>query len=126
MKRIIIAVSLFLICITGAVVEVFSVSGSVTGYIKEIETVDKLVKKGNMTTAAKKCRELESRWDNTARIIDAVLIHDYVDQISIDLSQMRAHIESGNKDSYFAGSEQAKKALMSIKSSEYPTIENIL
>lgn len=122
----IIAVSLFLICLTGAVIEVFSVSGSVTGYIGEIEAVDSLVKSGDLKSAADKNRELESRWQSTASVIDAVLIHDYVDQISIDLSQMRSYIESGDISSYFAGSESAKKALASIKDSEYPVIENIL
>ncbi len=126
MKRIIIAVILFSICSVGAVMEVFFVSRSVNTYLEEIEEINRYVKKDEFVTAADKCAELEKQWNKTLRIIDAVLIHDYVDQISISVAQMRSYVENNSPDMYFSSSETAKKALESIRDSEYPYLENIL
>lgn len=126
MKRIIISVMIFSLCLSGAVFELFSVSRSVNGYLEEIGTIDRLVYQNELSEAEQRCRELEDRWSETSRKIDAVLIHDYVDQIGISVAQMKAYIENGSKGMYFSSSEAAKKALESIKDSEYPVAENIL
>ena len=126
MKRIIISIVLFTFCITGAVFEVFYVSRGVDGYIESIEGVDMLVNRGEFERASDKCAELEKSWSKTSHAIDAVLIHDYVDRIGISISQMKAYAENKTADSYYAVSEEAKKALKSIKDSEYPSLENIL
>ena len=126
MKRIIISIILFTFCITGAVFEVFYVSRGVDGYIESIEEVDVLISRGEFDRASNKCAELEKSWSKTSREIDAVLIHDYVDRIGISISQMKAYAENKTPDSYYALSAEAKRALTSIKNSEYPSIENIL
>ncbi len=126
MKRVILSVIIFSICVSGALFEVFCLSKSIEGYIEQIENTETLVKKDEFVAASKKCAELEQSWSDTARIIDAVLIHDYVDRISINISQMRAFAENNSADSFFAVSAEAKKALKSIKYSEYPLPENIL
>ena len=126
MKRIIISIILFTFCITGAVFEVFYVSRGVDGYIESIEEVDVLISRGEFDRASNKCAELEKSWSKTSRAIDAVLIHDYVDRIGISISQMKAYAENKTPDSYYALSAEAKRALTSIKNSEYPSIENIL
>lgn len=126
MKRIIISIVLFALCLSGAVFEVFCVSRGVDGYIESIEGVDRLVSRGEFDHALYKCAELEKSWSKTSRAIDAVLIHDYVDRIGISITQMKAYAENKTADSYYAVSYEAKKALKSIKDSEYPSIENIL
>ena len=126
MKRIIISIILFTLCLSGAVFEVFCVSRGVDGYIESIEEVDVLISRGEFDRASNKCAELEKSWSKTSREIDAVLIHDYVDRIGISISQMKAYAENKTPDSYYALSAEAKRALTSIKSSEYPSFENIL
>ena len=126
MKRIIISIVLFTLCLSGAVFEVFCVSRGVDGYIESIEGVDVLIRRGEFDHASYKCAELEKSWNKTSRAIDALLIHDYVDRIGISISQMKAYAENKTADSYYAVSYEAKKALKSIKDSEYPSLENIL
>lgn len=126
MKRIIISIIIFSVCVSGALFEVFCVGNSIDGYIEKISNTETLVKKDEFVTASKECAELEQNWSGTARIIDAVLIHDYVDRISINIAQMRAYAENNSPDSFFAASAEAKKALKSVKDSEYPLPENIL
>lgn len=126
MKRIIIAIILFSLCAAGSMIEVFCVSGSVNGYLEQIDGIDLDVKKDKFLSAAEKCEKLEEEWSKTLRTVDAVLIHDYVDQITISISQMKAYAENNSPDMYFSSSETAKKALESIRDSEYPYLENIL
>ena len=126
MKRIIISIILFTLCLSGAVFEVFCVSRGVDGYIEIIEEVDVLISRGEFDRASNKCAELEKSWSKTSREIDAVLIHHYVDRIGISISQMKAYAENKTPDSYYALSAEAKRALTSIKNSEYPSFENIL
>ena len=126
MKRIIISIVIFTLCFSGAVCEVFCVSRGVDGYIESIEEVDVLISRGEFDCASNKCAELEKSWSKTSREIDAVLIHDYVDRIGISISQMKAYAENKTADSYYALSAEAKRALTSIKNSEYLSFENIL
>ncbi len=106
MKRIIISLALLAACAIGAVIETAYISSSVDSYT---ETIDR-----------------NDEWTDSAHGIDALLIHDYVDGIGLGIAQMKSHIESGNPDMYFSESEKTKKALASIKDSEYPYAENIL
>lgn len=126
MKRIIISIIIFALCASGAAVEVFCVSRSVDNYLESIEKIDDLVSDRNFADASENCAELESKWNDTLRSVDIVLIHDYVDKIGISISQMRAYAENNSADSYFAASAEAKRALESIKDSEFPFVENIL
>lgn len=126
MKRIIISIIIFTLCASGAVFEVFCVSRSVDNYMESIEKTDGLVGNNDFAAASKNCAELEDKWNDTLRTVDIVLIHDYVDKIGISISQMRAYAENKSADSYFAASAEAKRALGSIKDSEYPLVENIL
>ena len=72
------------------------------------------------------CKETEEEWYDSAKFIDTLLIHDYVDAIGISISRMTAFAQKQNRDMYFAESVQAKKELASIKESEFPLVENIL
>lgn len=126
MKRIIISIILFTLCVTGSLIELFCVGNSVDNYLSEIDAIDHLMMKDDFSAASQKCSELEDKWGDTLKSIDIVLIHDYVDQISINISQMSAYIDNLSPDMYFASSEAAKKALESVKDSEYPFLENLL
>lgn len=126
MKRIIIAIVFIVICLITAVVELGYVGTNSNKYISQIEEIDKMMKKDEFEEAIKLCRQTENDWSKTEEKMDILLIHDYVDDVSISLTQMRSHIENGNPDMYFAESDYAKKILASIKGSEYPNFENIL
>ena len=71
-------------------------------------------------------KETEDDWSETANNIDIFLIHDYVDSISLDISQLSACVENGNPQMYFMKSASIKKGLTSLKESEYPVIANII
>ena len=70
--------------------------------------------------------EGESKWQKNLSIFDILLIHDYVDEISVNLSAMRSYVATQSNDNYLAESAGIKKQLTSVKDSELVKIENIL
>ena len=126
MKRIIIALALMAAVMGASAAELVYIGNKTALFTVRIEKIDALAAKGNLYAALQSCRALEKDWENAARKIDILLIHDYVDAIGNNVSRMRSHLEHGSRMMYFAESTGAKKALASIKGSEYPKVENIL
>lgn len=126
MKRIYIALSLVLAALCFASIEAGFISGKSDSFISKIEHADRLMNQLEFEDAQKICEETENEWYDSAKLIDTLLIHDYVDDIGLSISRMTAFAQKGNRDMYFAESVQAKKELASIKESEFPLVENIL
>lgn len=126
MKRIYITLVFLLIAGCISAVEAGYVSAKADLFISKIEIADKLMRKSNFEEAIELCKKTENEWDDSAKKIDMLLIHDYVDNIGISFSKMRSYAENASPDMYFAESASAKKELASIKESEYPLIDNIL
>lgn len=126
MKRIIISVILLAICIGAAAVEMYYINIRADYYLDRIEQVDKFMLKNDFESALPLCKDIDKSWSSTAEKINTMLIHDYIDDISLSIAQMRSHIESSNPDMYFAESSGAKKGLASMKNGEFLSLENIL
>ena len=125
MKRIVIAFLLILLCLTASMTEVFFISRNVTSYCDDIERIDTSMRKDDFEKALNLCADMNDHWNEMTWMVDALLIHDYVDGVGLSLAQMQLYIENCSPDLYFAESEKAKRALASLKDSEYPTTENI-
>ena len=93
--------------------------------VDDIERIDTSMSKDDFEKALNLCADINDHWNEMAWMVDALLIHDYVDGVGLSLAQMQRYIENGSPDLYFAESEKAKRALASLKDSEYPTTENI-
>lgn len=126
MKRIFIALLLFIAVIVDAAAELGYVTANADLYISKIELTDKQVYKNNFEEALKMCDQLENSWNNNSKKIDLMLNHDCIDSIGESINKMTSYIQNGSIDMYFAESNIAKKELASIKESEYPFVENIL
>lgn len=126
MKRTVIALLLIGLALAASVTEVFFITRSVESCCGDIERLDAFMRKDDFEGALALSRDLNERWNSSAWKVDALLIHDYVDGVGLSLAQMQRYIENGSPAMYFAESEKAKRALASLKDSEYPTAENIL
>lgn len=126
MKRIYIAIVLFLTALFSGALEAGYITAKADMFIGKIENIDKLLQKSEYSNALSLCRQTEEQWYESAEKIDMLLIHDYVDAIGLSISRMTVYAEQKNAEMYFAESVSAKKELASIKESEYPLIENIL
>ena len=126
MKRTVISIGLLLVCLGASATQLFYICGNVNESLAIIEQIDTYMRKDDFRNALSDCAAINEKWGGVAKKVDSLLIHDYVDGISLSLAKMQTHIENGNPDMYFAESEKAKKALASIRDSEYPYAENIL
>lgn len=126
MKRIYIALAFLIIAVTVGIFEMFYVTNKIDELNEEIISADNLVKSENYEGAKDVIASAESKWQKNLSIFDILLIHDYVDEISVNLSSMRSYVATQSNENYLAESEGIKKQLTSIKDSELVQIENIL
>lgn len=126
MKRIYIAIAFLIIALTTGIFEMFYVTNKIDELNEEIISADNLVKSKNYDGAKSVLASAETEWQKNLSIFDILLIHDYVDEISVNLSAMRSYVATQSNDNYFAESAGIKKQLTSIKDSELVKIENIL
>lgn len=126
MKRIYISLAFFILAIATGIFEMFYVTNRIDELNEEIVSADSLVKSENYDGAKDVLAAAESKWQKNLSIFDILLIHDYVDEISVNLSAMRSYVATQSNDNYFAESAGIKKQLTSIKDSELVKIENIL
>ena len=126
MTRIYVSLIFILFVAVCAALQLGYVSAEVDKFVSMIEQSDKYMRKSEFEEAISVCKNIEEKWDDTAKKIDMLLIHDYVDEIGNRISNMRSYAENCSPDMYFAESTTAKKELASIKESEYPLAENIL
>lgn len=126
MKRIYIAIAFLIISITTGIFEMFYVTNKIDELNEQILTADKLFENESYEDAIDILSAAESKWQNNLSIFDILLIHDYVDEISVNLSAMKSYVATNSGDEYLAESAGIKKQLTSIKDSELVQIENIL
>ncbi|MCD8025751.1 MAG: DUF4363 family protein [Clostridiales bacterium] len=109
MKRLYIALLFMIIALCIAGTETGYVSARADAFISKIDNIDRLIKKNEYNEALALCKSAEDEWEECAKSIDMLLIHDYVDEIGISISQMRSYVEAQNSDMYFSESTMAKK-----------------
>lgn len=126
MKRIYIAVAFLIVAITTGMFELFYVTNKIDELNEQILTADNFVQSENYDFAKEVLASAEEKWQKNLSIFDILLIHDYVDEISVNLSAMRSYVATNSGDEYLAESAGIKKQLASIKDSELVGIENIL
>lgn len=126
MKRIYISLAFFILSIATGIFEMFYVTNRIDELNEEIVSADSLVKSENYDGAKDVLAAAESKWQKNLIIFDILLIHDYVDEISVNLSAMRSYVATQSNDNYLAESAGIKKQLTSVKDSELVKIENIL
>lgn len=126
MKRLIITLVIVAICAAASGAELTFVSHKTDSVLRGVESADALVRRGSYSQAAAICKTICRRWEEASPAADALLIHDYVDSVGLELRRMQTFAEHGCSADYFSSSEGVKKGLASLKGSEYPHIENIL
>ena len=108
MKRIYIAIAFLIIALTTGIFEMFYVTNKIDELNEEIISADNLVKSENYDGAKSVLASAETEWQKNLSIFDILLIHDYVDEISVNLSAMRSYVATQSNDNYLAESNTGK------------------
>ena len=99
----------FILSIATGIFEMFYVTNRIDELNEEIVSADNLVKSENYDGAKDVLAAAESKWQKNLSIFDILLIHDYVDEISVNLSAMRSYVATQSNDNYLAESAGIKK-----------------
>lgn len=126
MNRIGIAVVMLLIAGIICGFEIFTVNGNVESYNQELDTISKLMSEENFSEAEVLSEKVLINWRKTARNLDKYLYHDYIDNITEEISALPVYAKAEDKSAVKSQVEQIKIQLASLKESELPYMHNIL
>lgn len=126
MNRIFIAVLMLLLAGIICGCEIFAVSTEAVKYSEELNNISFLSKQENFEEANNVSEDLLRKWKNTTKHFDKYLYHDYIDDITRQMSALPVFTKNKDLSAIEAQIEEIKIQLTSLKESELPYLHNIL
>lgn len=126
MSRIKTAIVMLIITATVCTVQYLYVAKTVAEFSDLLDEVQTEYADDNKSEALKIAENADRLWKERIRYVDIFLFHDYVDNISYNLSQVSKYVEYGEDASLYVTCDITKKQLKSLTDSEKPLVENIL
>ena len=93
---------------------------------ERIENIRSSYEHGNKESSLKYAAEAEEIWKRNVSKIDMLLYHDYVDDISKNIVNLKTYIKQDDTTGLYSNIEEVLAQINSIKKSEFPTLENII
>jgi len=106
--------------------EIFTVKSNANKYTEELNQVSLLMSEERFDEASELSRDILKSWTISAKHLDKYLYHDYIDDITEEMSSLPVNSKSKDKSAVRAQIEQIKIQLTSLKESELPYMHNIL
>ncbi len=126
MKRIYIALILLILTVFICFVEFVYISSSASKITDKIEDVYKSYKEGYKESSLRYALETENDWQNKVKKIDMLLYHDYVDDITRNIVNLKTYITEEDAVGLYSTCNEILTQINSLKNSEFPTAENII
>lgn len=126
MKRIYMAVILLVFTVLICSVEFIYISSSADKITERIENLCESYKKGNTENSLSYALETERDWMKKVKRIDMLLYHDYVDEITKNIVNLKTYIAQEDAVGLYSTCNEILTQVSSLKSSELPTAENII
>lgn len=126
MRRMYVAAALLLIAVGLCITEYVCVRNYSEEYTERVDNIENMVDSGYMKKAAFAAKNTEANWEETVKIIDMLLFHDYVDDIGKNLACLEAYINNEELGEFYATCEEIKEQLLSMKESELPVAKNVI
>lgn len=125
MKRFVIAVAMLLFAVLICVCE-FKVVEVTDTYVNTLEKIENFCKRAEFQDAYNLSLQINEKWQQTRKTLNKYLYHDYIDNISVNLSSLPIHTKGEDPESVSKTVEEIKIQLASLKESELPYMHNIL
>ena len=126
MKRVWIAVGVFVILIGLCIGEFFVTSNMTIRLTDTLFSAQKAVEDGDMGKASKITEELGKSWDSDHKILSMFIQHQRLEQIDQSFAVMDANLKAQQLEDYLAEVNRALAQLDHLQDTEMPTAENIL
>lgn len=126
MKRIYIAIAMLIISGLACGMEMYEVRKNASSYISALDDVKTLAVENKYTDARILSEELLKNWKDSSKKFDVYLYHDYIDNITENMSLLPVYADNENSEAALGVVENIKIQLTSLIESELPYIHNIL
>lgn len=125
MKRLYIAVALLLAASALCAYEMISVKNTTSEYSDILDKIAETAETGDKTEAEILSEIMIKNWDKESKKLDKFVYHDYVDNITVSLSEVPLYVKSASIDETRSHIKGIKIQLASLNESELPYIHNI-
>ena len=121
-------IALLMLLVSGIICgcEIYTVNESVNSFTKGLEDVKALNESERFEEAGILSNEILKSWKTTSRKLDKYLYHDYIDNITEEMSALPVYASNSDNEAARALIEEIKIQLTSLKESELPYMHNIL
>ena len=126
MKRIYIAAVLLIITLSICIYELRFVSRSCNDFSHYVTEIQAAYEDTEYDAALNLTKMVNDKWQKNVHKIDMLLYHDYVDEITDNLSKLSIFISKEDESQFLATCREIKNQLESLKNNEIPILENII
>lgn len=126
MKRIYIALALFFTASALCGYEMNTIKSITVDYCIMLDEIADTVENGDTTEAEIMSETMLKNWERESKELDKFLYHDYVDNITVSLSEVPLYVKSASIDETRSHIQAIKIQLASLKESELPYMHNII
>lgn len=126
MKRLYIAVILLLFVAAVCTTEFIYINHCANNITDMIDNISRIYEEGKKERAMKLALETEENWKIKVSKIDMLLYHDYVDDITRNIVNLKTYIEEDDTVGLYSTCNETITQIYSLKNSEFPSLENII
>ncbi len=126
MKRFYVAVLLLIFTLSICGAEFIYINSCADNISEKIEKIYKAYSDGNKDRAMRYAIETEEDWEKRVNKIDMLLYHDYVDDITKNIVNLKTYIHEDDAVGLYSTMGEALAQIKSLKKSEFPTMDNII
>lgn len=126
MKRLYIAITLLLAASSICAFQISTIRDTTDKFCGILDDIAMICASGNKPLADKLAKDMLIKWDTESQELDKFVYHDYVDNITIALSEIPLYIKIGSNEETKSYINGIKIQLASLSESELPYIHNII
>ena len=126
MKRGWIALVMILVSLALSTAELLYLNSGIHTCVEMLNEADAHMEKNEMREAQSLAERVDHRYSTQAGMLDILMYHSEVQEISKDLAELRRYAQTGSTAEFLAASARIKRALLSMHNSHLLKLGNVL
>ncbi len=125
MKRIVIAISLFIVILASCITETIFLNNIVNNFIEIVETTIDKVEDEDIDSAIENSEKAAIDWESNELLLANFIDHSRLQNINEYFISMKIDLLNDKKEDFFLDSAIIISQLNHLRNTEFPLIENI-
>lgn len=126
MKRIWIAIALFVFILGCCITESIIVGKMVDDLYQNVEKIQSMAKEKKYDDAIKLSKEIDDKWQQEDNKLGVFISHETLDELEQELTVLKINLRCGEYNDFWAESGRVLAILQQLKDTELPSLSNIL